>query len=696
MQTFVRVANAAVYLCILSVTANAAADVLEEIVVTADYRQRPLQDLPASISVLDSGTIDELAVAHFEELSHLVPNLNFAGGSNRPRYFQIRGVGERSQYEGAPNPSVGFIIDDIDFSAIGGVALSWDVDQIEVLKGPQGARYGANAIAGLINVRSNAAPAEFELRSRLDIGDDDMIAAGVAVGGPLTDRTNARLSAYRLSANGFRDNPFLGRDDTNGRDEAELRLKLSTQINEQFSIDASAFYIDADNGYDAFALDNDFTVYSDKPGRDAQRSVAASLRAEYTPNDAYQFVSISSAARSDINFDFDADWGNADFWQPFTYDFISQRDRIRETLSQEFRLLGANERAFDNRGLDWVLGVYALKLREDLRALDAGVYADPAFGVFESSSLLSSDYSAVNSALFGEMNASVAPRWELSVGARIERRDADYADTSGLSLNPTETMGGGHIGLRFAWRDSTDVYLRAARGFKAGGFNLGSVPAERREFDAEFVTSVEFGVNTQFADDRLQLKAAVFIDARDDQQISTSAQLVPNDPSTFVFFIDNAASGDSAGLELESQWAITEALSVYLNVGILQTEIDLDAAGSSLDGRDQAHAPNYTFATGVRYVADSGWFARLDLSGKDRFYFSNGHDERSSAYRLLNARVGYDFDQLRVSLWGRNLSNERYAVRGFFFGNEPPDFPDTNYVRLGDPRQIGVSFDWRY
>ena len=138
-----------------------AEDTIDEIVVKADFRGRTVNELPASVTVLDTEQIQALAVQHFEELINTVPNLNWSGDGNRARYFQIRGVGELEQYQGAPNPSVGFLIDDIDFSGIGTVATLFDMQQIEVLRGPQGSRYGANALAGLIYMRSAAPTDDF-------------------------------------------------------------------------------------------------------------------------------------------------------------------------------------------------------------------------------------------------------------------------------------------------------------------------------------------------------------------------------------------------------------------------------------------------------------------------------------------------------------------------------------------------------
>ena len=127
----------------------------------------------------------------------------------------------------------------------------------------------------------------------------------------------------------------------------------------------------------------------------------------------------------------------------------------------------------------------------------------------------------------------------------------------------------------------------------------------------------------------------------------------------------------------------------------MKTEIN-NFEGAS-NGREQAHAPNYTYALGGRYNFNNNWFARVDLSGKDEFYFSDSHDQVSQAYTLVNARLGYARDNWSVSLWGKNLANEEYAVRGFYFGNEPAKgFADTLYLRLGDPRQFGVSFDYQY
>src|SRR5210317_1605730 len=176
-----------------------ADDAIDEIVVTADFRERPAQEMATSVTVLSGDFIREAAQQHFEELVNTVPNLNWSGDGHRARYFQIRGIGELEQYEGAPNPSVGFLIDDIDFSGIGTVATLFDMESVEVLRGPQGSRYGANALAGLIYMQSAAPTPEWSGQLRLSAADDDAFSAGLAVGGPLGagDELLFRASAHR-------------------------------------------------------------------------------------------------------------------------------------------------------------------------------------------------------------------------------------------------------------------------------------------------------------------------------------------------------------------------------------------------------------------------------------------------------------------------------------------------------------------
>lgn len=683
--------------------ASPAQQVLDEIIVTADFRERAASELPASISVLDQQTVREAAVQHFEELIQLVPNLNWSGDGHRARYLQIRGVGELEQYEGAPNPSVGFLIDDIDFSGIGTVATLFDIQQVEILRGPQGSRYGANALGGLVYMRSVAPSEEFSGRAKVDTGSDGVLSAGIAFGGPLTadNSLGYRISAHHYQSNGFRDNSYLGRDDTNGRDETTLRGRLRWQTSDDWTIDLTVMFSDVDDGYDAFAIDNSLTVLSDKPGKDAQKSVGAAVKTTWDGADLVSLVSITTFANSDIDFSFDADWGNANSWLPFTYDFIVDNDRERNTISQEFRLASSDAGRIFHDSADWLLGVYVMKLEDDLRTVTEGILIDPdpVFGyTFTVDDDFWGDYEAVSAAIFGRLDFDVGEGSQLGLGLRVERRTTDYSNSAGLSFDPDETMIGGELTFTHEISEVTTGFLSLARGFKAGGFNPGfGIPDDRRQFDTEYVWNLEAGIKAHWLDDRLLVNASVFLSERQDQQIRTSFQLVPNDPASFVFFTDNSDEGRTTGVEMDVRWLPSDSWQLYATVGLLNAEItSFGTAEVSLDGREQAHAPAYTLAIGGSYRHPGGLNARVDVSARGDFFFDYSHDQKSNPYQLVNLRLGYDAEQWSAHVWVRNLFDENYAVRGFYFGNEPPLFENQLYIRQGDSRLAGLTLELRF
>jgi outer membrane receptor protein involved in Fe transport len=678
----------AVILC--NVPSPTHADAIDEIVVTADFRNRAASDMPASVTVFNADQIKQRAVQHFEELVNAIPNLNWSGDGHRARYFQIRGAGELEQYQGAPNPSVGFLIDDIDFSGIGSVATLFDMQQVEVLRGPQGTRYGANALAGLIYMQSTQPEAEWSGTAQLVLGDDATVAAGLAFGGALDagETVLLRMSMQRHQSDGFRSNTFLGRQDTNARDESMLRARLRWFTGNNWQVDLAMMLADIYNGYDAFALDNSYTVLSDKPGRDAQRSNGASVKALYSGWEAVAVTSITSLADSDIHFSYDADWGNADSWAPVTYDYVSSSSRQRQTVTQEIRFAGSQ----------WLAGVYAMRLQEDLDAFDRGDYYDPFYDYADSLDFsFASGYEAINLAAFGQYEFRLGEFTDVSAGLRLERRSTQYADSADLREDPDETMVGGELSLRHAHSASVTSYLTLSRGYKAGGFNLGIVPDDRREFGAESMWNLEAGIKSAWYVNKLLANASIFYARRDEQQVRTSFQIDPGDPSSFVFFTDNAAEGDTRGLEAELRWQPGDAWDWYASIGLLDATFKRFVTPQvNLNGRQQAHAPTYSMSLGGRYSHPSGFFVGVDVTARDKFYFDVSHDEMSTAYQLANARLGFDSDHWSLQLWARNLFDRDYAVRGFFFGNEPPDFVPTLYTRLGDPRQVGASVDVRF
>jgi len=692
--------RALVALPLLFVTLTASAEPassdsssLEEVLVTAQLRGRNLQNLPVSATVLDSHTLEAAGVQHFQDVLNLVPNLNWAGGTSRPRFFQLRGIGELEQWQGAPNPSIGFLIDGIDFSGVGMPASLADVERIEVLRGPQGTAYGANALGGLISINTRAPSREADARADVIFGDYGTWGANAAVGGPVgSGETAWRLAAGKYRSDGFRRDSYLGRDDTNGYDESNARLRVAGQPFDALHADFIYMWADLDNGYDAFSIDNSRTTLSDKPGQDTQRVNAAALRLDYTGAGSFDVISRTAIGDSNSIYSFDGDWGNDDSWGVESpYDYFERFDRERRTLSEDLRLVS---RASTDAGADfaWLAGAYLLRTDEDVRQYD--VWRDKTFG--DGDSTLDSDYRATNLAIYGEVEWRIAPATVLELGVRGENRSADYHDSAGAAFSPDETMFGGSLSLRHEFSASTRGYVTLARGYKAGGFNIGAqVPAAARSFDAEILHNFEVGMRYQQG--TLAADVALFYMRRYDQQVHTGEQLEPGNPLSFVLYTDNADGGENYGLEGTLRWQPIPQLLLDVRGSILESQyFNYPFNDRNLDGREQAAAPQYTYDLGVEYRHARGWYARLDLAGMDDFYFDTSNDQRAPARVLTNVKAGYSGNRWRAEVWVQNLFDRYYSQRGFFFANEPPDFVPKRYVQAGDPRHAGINVTYTF
>ena len=660
---------------------------LEEIIVTASLRDQSATELPASITVLGQDTLQSAGLQHFADVLGLVPNLNWSGGTSRPRFFQLRGIGELEQYQGAPNPSVGFLIDDIDLSGVGMPATLFDTQQVEVLRGPQGTRYGANALAGLVKIKTRDASTTPDFHAEVTGAEHDTWSAGLAGGGPIGNAGSAwRIAGQSFSSDGFLRNAYLDRDDTNGRDESTLRGKLRWELAPGWRADLAALYVDIDNGFDAFTPGNSRTLLADKPGRDAQRTrgVSADVAGKLG---RYTMRSVSAYAWSDSVYSFDGDWGNDAYWGEFApYDYFSRYARERSTLSQDLRIEGNPGGA-----VDWVAGIYALRLDEDSQQRDefAGELLRP---------LLETSYAATSLAAYGEAEWKLPHELSLTAGMRVETRSADYSDSDGARFDPRDTMVGGQVSLQGPLGASHQWYVTVARGYKAGGFNIGQfVPDDRRQFTPEYLWNAESGIRFASTDANVQGDIALFYMWREDQQVASSFQLDPGDPLSYVFYTDNAARGRNYGLEASLAWQPAERLSLGATLGLLHTEyVGYSYGDRDLDGRSQAHAPGYQYSLSAQWGGGEGWMARADLNGVDAFYFDTSHDQRSDPYTLLNLKAGYSHGPWSVEAWARNVMNENYAVRGFYFGLEPPDYANKLYVQRGDGRLAGITLQWRW
>lgn len=657
--------------------ADNATATLAPITVNADLRQVDQQALTASATILDEVELQDRGATHFGDVLLQTPNVNFSGQSSRPRHLQIRGMGERDEYTGAPNPSVGFAIDGIDLSGIGMAGSLFDVKQVEILRGPQSTRYGASAIAGLVNIQSNEPTAAGETLLETTLGSDRLREIGVANSGALTgiDRGELtplyRFSLFKHDSDGFRTNKTLNRTDTNGRDETQARGALRWWANSDTQFDLNLLYANLNNGYDAFSRDNSFTTRSDEPGRDTQKTLAGAFKVTWTGNPNYQLTSTTSIADSEMLYSYDEDWTE-------NPDAFYQNQKQRTHYSQELRWTSSEK--ILNNSVDWLSGLYASRLLEQ----------NDTFYTYDGVS--ETDYEINRFATFGQVDYYFTDKSTITLGLRIENIRQDFKNSANESFRPAETLWGGSINYSHNYNDRHTAFAGLSRGYKAGGFNTGlSNEDAPQRFDTETLYNYEIGLRSNYG--RLQTATTLFYMDRHNPQFDGYDQI----GNSFVFFTENFDSARHYGLETQLDWQAHPKLDLFAHLGLLKTEISgtPKATDFALNGREAAHAPNYQYLVGGQYRQGDGWFARLELQGMDAFYFDNVHNERSGAYLLVNSRIGYEAGAFEVYAWAKNLTDERYATRGYFFDH---DFGDNKkrYVRLGDPRQIGITTRLRF
>ena len=674
--------------------ANADDSDLERIVVTGDFQRESIQTLSASASLFSKDEINQRGASYLDEMLGSTANVNFTSGASRGRYIQIRGVGLRSQFVDPINPSVGLVIDGINYSGLGGSSLLFDIDQVEIYRGPQGTRFGADGMAGMIQMESAQATADPSLKLQVGMGTYNSREAGLAASTGLTDDTSARVSYFRRKSDGYVDNLYLN-DETQQQDEQVARFKLNSQLTEHLNTELNLHYIDINNGYDAFTLDNSRNSVADEPGQDNQQSYAIGINNTYTGFDAFDVSLNLSAIDTELLYSFDEDWVCNDASEPqlcaaglhpwgYSSTDVYTRDRDDQSANLQFNSKTGN----------WVAGVYYQNRDVDLER-EYTWLASPFASTYETS----------NVAVYGQVATPIGPKTTLITGLRVEQYQGDYTDSNGFIEETDDVMVGGKIALEYQVIDRTMIYTSITRGYKAGGINSEALAKAKDEglnldadffqlhtsFDPEYLWSGEFGVKGSSLDDKFTLRLAAFYMHRDNIQLKAWQV----EGQQFTGYVDNASSGSNYGLEVEGSYQLTEDLFLTGSAGYLNTEIDdfVTQSGLNQDGREQAQSPKYQYAFSARYNFTNELYGMIGVEGKDDYYFSDSHNSKAPSSNLVNLSLGYEADMWAVRAWARNVFDEEVPTRGFEFGNDPLDgYATHTYVQLGEPRVAGITF----
>jgi len=660
---------------------------LDPIRVTADLWEQPLARIPASVTVYDAAALQAGAVRHFGDLVDQIPNLTWTGGTSRPRYLQIRGIGENSQFEGeTPDSAVRFLVDDLDFTGLGTIGSAFDVSQVEVLRGPQAGAFGANAAGGVVRLVTNAPTPFWTGRAEASIGGDALRTCGFAVGGPLMaakpEELMMRLAVEQSASDGFRRNLTLNRA-TNARDEFTGRLRLTWNPNELWRWEAAVFAANFANGYDEFALDNNGRyTYSDQPGFDTQRSLAASLRGTYRGWAGMHFTTVTSGARTRSRYAYDDDWTAA------SYAGFSDLHRLRWVVNEELRLDSDQGTGVVSR---WTLGAFYSGIDETSRYGYRDLY---------STDDLKTAYHSRNTALFGQLAHDFSSATRLVAGLRVEHIALDGTGSdAGVVVTPSfsDTLVGGKLTLEHDLSDHAIAFASVTRGYKAGGVNIDArinLGTDPLTYATETLWNYEAGLRGHWLGQRLTGEFTAFYLRRQDAQVRDAAGF----GGTYRFFTDNGGSAHVAGLEAAGAYALAKDWSVRGSLALMRSALDPFTLtnGNPGGGRDLANTPHYGYTLGTRYGAAQGIFAGAELVGRAPQFDSNNQNEARRAFRLLNASVGYAWREWTFTLWAKNVFDATYDKRVYFFGNADPDYVETRYEDRADPRQIGVTAAYRF
>ena len=683
---------------------------LEEIEVYSTFRKVNEGDLASSARIFSN----ELKIRegqHFADIIQNVPNLNYAGGSSRPRYFQIRGEGSTSRYadQGPPSTYVGLVLDGMDLSELGVITPLFDMQQIEVLMGVQTSMFGANASSGLINFKTNDPTDKQEGYVFTQYGSHNSITNGIVYNFALPKDWRIRLVGHKHLSDGYKENQYassmLSDDFTSNKNESSMRLKALNQTN-RLTQKYTLIYSDFNNGYDEWSPDNNENnkTYTDNPGKDSQESKILIADYAYDLNEFDLSVNVGMSDNTTLH-SYDSDWGNNTFWgsdpynwdasvQGYSYDFFDSFTRDIDTQSFDMRL-NSNERFNDNYG--FVVGLFSSSYQEDTNAVGY-LYGGSA-------TTLSSGFDIDTFSIYGEASYDLNDNSSFSLALRSEDRSVQYADLND-PIHSFKDEPNPNISYKVSFEQhpisNLHWFAYYAAGYHPGGINQNPyLDSDERTYEKESYTDITVGI--RWFNDNIKFSGSLFFLTHDDHIFETNEQLDTTNPNAFAFFKTNAESGAEYGLESSGEFKINDSISLTTSLGLLSSEVTFgdheeeahEDDHEEYEHGEKAHAPNWNYSFGFNYNFNLAKKLMVEVSGKDGFIYDASNDGyESDPYHLLHAYYSQSFDRFDLKVYAKNILDESYAVRGFIFGLEPPTYATKLYKAYGPPREVGISLTY--
>ena len=733
-----------------------AENVIEKIMITASKKQESIQASNIAVTAFSGDALRELNLTDSTDIASQTPGLNIGtpvGEGNNPS-ISLRGVGLNDFNDNNEGP-IAVYRDEVYQSAMPGLTFQlFDLERVEVLRGPQGTLYGRNATGGLVHFISKKPTDELEGFANVTFAEYNQIKTEAAISGGLTDTIQARLSLATNNHDGYVTNR-IGKD-ANEADSLAYRLQVNFDLSDDFQALVNVHGANSETvapqyqhqatgsgGLDDWGYkDTDGDVWAGEYNRQGILKIdskGASVRLDYDGGD-YTLTSITAIEDVEKIHQEDTDVGPFDGIAP---QFISEN----EQFSQEFRV------AFSTGSMDWMFGAYYFE-NEVTGALDLALnFPGPVVddktgapdGTFGPDMVNFVDYDvdylqeSESSAIFGQVEVPLNEQFNLTVGLRYttEERTMTYqnkatgnpnavvnsciipaGDVCGFGFGPdypgtdyylnftssnTElgSLGkidddnvSGRVSLDYTPTEDLLVFFNVATGFKSGGFNGGFLDFT----DGITVSDVPFE-SEELLSYELGFKSTL---ADGDVRFNATAFYYDYENyqaltfSGLSQFINNSDATIS-GADLELVWLPGENWDINLGASIINSQVDevsIRGAGTFQDN-EMVLAPRYSVNGLVRYQVTDDLSAQVDFNHQDEQFFdiTNSEVSKESAYTVFNARVGYDINEnLSVSAFVKNLTNEEYRVYSFDFTG-PAGFNQNFYAA---PRWVGVTVNYTF
>jgi len=635
---------------------------LDTILVTAQKTEESLKEIPMAISVFDEYSIADKKIENIQDLTNYVSSFFlFNTNDNGAASPTIRGV--HSDYR-TRSSAVSMYIDGIPIlSTIAYNTFLYDIERIEVLKGPQGTLYGKNTEVGVINVITKKPNNETKGKIKATLGSDNKKELAFNVSGAiLKDKFYMGISAKHYEKDGFINNTYKNEKENDQEHKyAKIHLRWTPTDNLEASLISSK--IKYDNGATKIGRMNDKNreVASDLNTNQKPEVLLNALNINYNISDNLSLSSTTAHRKYD---EIQAsDW---DFTSDYAKRFHVIVDSTYKTLSEELKL------NYKNKNIKLVSGLFLQK--EDIhenRVNDK--YWLPSIAT------TINDRKSDSIGLFSHITYKLNDKLSILGGLRYDKVEQEYKDST-QTIKNNENEVSPKIGLTYDFSKDMMSYVTISKGYRTGGFN--AVDGYSKTFDKETLYSYEIGLKGTKLNNRLIYDLAIYYMDIDDMQVD----FYPDGGATVVR--TNAAKATSKGIETSLNFQATDAINLFMGASYNNVKFDEYHNGKvNYSGNKNTFAPKYNFNLGVTYRAEQGYYASTDISGYGDMYLDSANKYKRDAYELVNAKIGYESDNYDIYLYGKNIFDKEYDLNGLWGGV---------YNVYSPPRQIGVQLAYKF